>query len=41
MPVGRLKNVVEIGYDSEKVRLRRRLGNLFVLLLLVVRHLES
>jgi hypothetical protein len=39
--IGHLKKVVEIGYDPEKVRLRRRLGNLFLLLQLLVRHLDS
>ena len=39
--IAHLKKLVEIGYDPARVRLRRRLQNLFLLLLLVVRHLES
>jgi hypothetical protein len=36
-----LKKIVEIGYDPGRVRMRRRLGNLLLLHLLLVRHLES
>jgi len=39
--IGHLKRIVEIGYDPARVRMRRRLANLFLLHLLLVRHLES
>ena len=39
--ISHLKKIVEIGYDPARVLIRRRLRNLFLLHLLLVRHLES
>jgi hypothetical protein len=39
--ISNLRKIVEIGYEPARVRMRRRLGNLFLLHLLLVRHLES
>ncbi|MBN1834928.1 MAG: hypothetical protein JW820_03695 [Spirochaetales bacterium] len=39
--IAHLKKLAAIGHDPARVDLRRRLQNLFLLLLLIVRHLEA